>query len=58
MASSRVEMTSAISPELRRRMQGKSCFNFTKVDDGLFDELADLTERGRESYAAKGWTVG
>ena len=37
-----------ISPELRRRMQGKSCFNFRSVDDGLFAELADLTRRGYE----------
>ena len=43
------------SPELRRRMQGKSCFNFTRVDDDLFDELADLTARGRGMYAANGW---
>lgn len=42
------------SPELRRRMQGKSCFNFTRVDEGLFDELADLTQRGREHYAEAG----
>ena len=34
-----------LSPELRRRMQGKSCFNFTKIDEGLFAELADLTAR-------------
>lgn len=40
-----------VSPDLRKRMQGKSCFNFTRVDDGLFDELADLTARGRELYA-------
>jgi len=32
-----------ISPELRRRMQGKSCFNFTKVDEALFRELGALT---------------
>jgi hypothetical protein len=32
-----------ISEELRRRMQGKSCFNFTAVDETLFEELADLT---------------
>jgi len=34
-----------LSPELRRRMQGKSCFNFTKVDETLFRELAVLTEQ-------------
>src|SRR5688500_18899913 len=37
-----------ISPELRGRMQGKSCFNFRSVDDGLFAELAELTRRGYE----------
>ena len=34
------------SPELRRRMQGKSCFNFTRVDEALLAELNDLTKRG------------
>ena len=47
-----------ISPELRRRMQGKSCFNFRSVDDALFDELADLTRRGYERSAGDpGWGV-
>lgn len=49
------ELAASISADLRKRMQGKSCFNFTRIDDGLFDELADLTERGREAYAAKEW---
>ena len=49
------QLAAAVSPDLRRRMQGKSCFNFTKVDEGLFDELMDLTEKGREAYTAKGW---
>ena|SRR5687767_14538093 len=40
-----------ISPALKRRMQGKSCFNFTKVDDELFQELAELTRRGFERTA-------
>lgn len=40
-----------ISPELRRRMQGKSCFNFRSVDEGLFAELAELTRRGYERGA-------
>lgn len=43
-----------ISPELAKRRQGKSCFNFTKIDDALFDELADLTADGRELYAEQG----
>ena len=27
------ELLADISPELRRRMQGKACFNFTRVDE-------------------------
>lgn len=40
------------SPELRKRMQGKSCLNFKKIEDGLFAELATLTRRCAEAYAA------
>ena len=43
---------SSISPELRRRMQGKSCFNFTKVDEALFRELEELTARSIERQPA------
>ncbi len=39
-----------ISQQLRARMHGKACFNFTKVNDALFTELADLTAR---AYAAR-----
>ncbi len=39
-----------ISPELKKRMQGKSCFNFKKVEPLLFDELAQLTQRGFERF--------
>ncbi len=40
-----------ISPELRRRKQGKSCFNFRTVDEALFTEIAELTRRGYELAA-------
>jgi hypothetical protein len=46
------ELIELMSPELRRRMQGKSCFNFTKVDEPLFAELAALTAEGVERYRA------
>jgi hypothetical protein len=36
-------LDASVSPELKRRMQGKSCFNFTKVEDDLLRELEDLT---------------
>ena len=39
-----------ISPGLKRRMQGKSCFNFTSIDEPLIEELADLTRRSFESF--------
>jgi len=46
----RPELLDRVSPELRRRMQGKACFNFTKVDKQLFAELARLTASGFEAY--------
>ncbi len=36
------------SPELLRRKQGKSCFNFARVDDRLFGELETILRRGYE----------
>jgi hypothetical protein len=44
------ELLTDISPELRKRMQGKSCFNFKKVEPGLFEELKDLTRKGVEKF--------
>jgi len=45
-----------ISPDLKRRMQGKSCFNFTAVDERLFTELEGLTRTGYEQTAGRpGW---
>lgn len=34
------------SPELKKHMQGKSCFNFKKVEEPLFEELSQLTKQG------------
>jgi hypothetical protein len=39
-----------LSPELRKRMQGKSCFNFSRIDEGLFAELTALTEKTAKVY--------
>jgi hypothetical protein len=38
-------LAAGISPELAKRRQGKSCFNFTKIDEALLTELAALTAR-------------
>src|SRR5271156_2617480 len=46
------ELTGAISPALRKRMQGKTCFNFkTEPDAEVVAELKRLTEA---SYAQWG----
>jgi hypothetical protein len=44
------ELLQDTSPELKKRMQGKSCFNFKKVEPGLFSELAELTRRSVEKF--------
>lgn len=49
------ELLAGLSPVLKKRMQGKSCFNFTEVDDALFAELASLTRAGFEHYRALGF---
>jgi hypothetical protein len=40
------DLLDTMSPELRQRMQGKSCFNFTRPDDALYAELETLTAAG------------
>jgi hypothetical protein len=47
------ELSEKISPELRRRMQGKSCFNFSSPDEKLFKELAKLTKIGFGRFTNK-----
>jgi hypothetical protein len=44
-------LLAGISPALKKRMQGKACFNFTAVDEPLFAELAALTARGLAAFA-------
>jgi len=44
------ELLNDISPELKKRMQGKSCFNFKKVEPDLFKELGELTRQGVEKF--------
>lgn len=44
-----------ISPELKKRMQGKSCFNFSTTDKQLFKELAALTKSSYASYKEQGF---
>lgn len=42
-------------PALLKRMHGKSCFNFTKIEPNLFEELATLTQSGFDDYGKEGY---
>ena len=44
-----------ISPALKKRMQGKSCFNFATIDEVHLGELAALTRAGFASYEEQGF---
>jgi hypothetical protein len=46
------ELDALVSPALRRRKQGKACFNFTRIDEALFDELEHLTAKGIPAFRA------
>ena len=39
-------LRNSLSPALRKRMQGKACFNFTTVEPGQLKELAAVTKKG------------
>ena len=45
------DLLKAMSPELKKRMQGKSCFNFKEVDEKLFLELDALTKAGATRFS-------
>ncbi|MBC7926101.1 MAG: hypothetical protein H7039_10645 [Bryobacteraceae bacterium] len=49
------EMLDAISPELRRKMQGKTCWNFRRVEPELFSELQRLVQDGLQRYETAGY---
>lgn len=56
------DIVDGISPDLRRRMQGKACFNFTRVDEPLMHELEALVASSIDGYpevaASRAGTVG
>ena len=45
------ELGASVSPGLAKRRQGKSCFNFTKVDEPLLAELETILRNGYERTA-------
>jgi hypothetical protein len=49
------DLLDGMSAELKRRMQGKSCFNFSAPDPVLLSELTALTNKGFAKYREVGY---
>lgn len=47
----------ALSEPLRKRLQGKTCFHFTTVDDALFDELQHVVAEAISGMLRAGYIV-
>jgi hypothetical protein len=47
------ELLQGMPPVLKKRLQGKACFNFTTVDDACFAELGKLTAAGLKAFKSK-----
>ncbi|HEY2913508.1 MAG TPA: hypothetical protein VGK21_09120, partial [Candidatus Angelobacter sp.] len=43
----------AIPPALKKRMQGKACFNFTAIDEACFADLRQLIAEGLKRYKSQ-----
>jgi hypothetical protein len=54
----RPDLLKGMSPELKKRMQGKSCFNFKEVDEKLFKELDKLTKAGAAKFSNEKFIEG
>jgi hypothetical protein len=50
------ELSKTLSKPLKARMQGKTCFNFTKIDEPLFAELEQVTVRAIAAFKKAGFT--
>jgi hypothetical protein len=49
-------LISTISPALKRRMQGKTCFNFKSgPEPALVAELHEIADAGLNEWARKSW---
>lgn len=48
------ELVDGVPEPLRKRMRGKTCFNFAKEDEALFEDLARLTAAGLARYREHG----
>ena len=44
------DLLDGMSDTLKKRMQGKSCFNFTSIDEETLNELSSLTEKSMDRF--------
>lgn len=51
----RPDLLASVSPDLKARMQGKSCFNFSTLKPALIEELAALTDACYATYREQGF---
>jgi hypothetical protein len=49
------KLQAIVPPELLKRKQGKTCFNFQRPDEELFRKLDDLTRIARERWERAGF---
>lgn len=52
------KLRDGMSPELKARMQGKSCFNFKTGDETLFMELERVSAQGFAAFKQAGFLTG
>jgi len=49
-----LDLLKGMSPELKKRMQGKTCWNFKKAEDALFAELGEIVSASFQRFAELG----
>ena len=49
------QLKKELSEALQQRMHGKSCFNFTELNDSIVSELSTLTARSVDAFRKAGW---
>jgi hypothetical protein len=49
------ELLGSVSDALKKRIHGRSCFNFTRPERELLVELSALVDRGFALYERLGW---
>jgi hypothetical protein len=47
------DLAKSMSPALKKRKQGKACFNFTQIDPDCFAELKRLTAAGLKKFNSR-----